>query len=61
MAQGQVRLDADVQALVRWLREQEAKRGNHGMSEKAALNFLAREGARSLQAAASDAKKAAKR
>lgn len=51
MAQQQVRLDEDVQQLVAWLVEREAKEGRPGMSDKRALNWLAREGARAMKLA----------
>lgn len=44
----QVRLDGDVQQLVRRLQDREAERGNPGLSEVRAVNWLAREGAKAM-------------
>lgn len=56
-----VRMDDDVKQLVVWLQEKEAERGNPGLSDARALNWLAREGARAMDLTTPVAKKEAKR
>ena len=56
-AKPQVRLDEDVQQLASWAIEREAREGRPGMSEKQAINWLAREGARVLKLGTPIAKK----
>jgi len=54
----QIRIDLDVLQLVRRLQAQEFERGNPGLSDVRAVNWLAREGARAMGLATPVAKKA---
>ena len=56
-----VRMDDDVKVLVTRLQKHEAERGNPGLSDARALNWLAREGARAMDLATPVTKKEAKR